>query len=309
MTQTFDYDVFCLGGAAVDWILRVPRLPQPDEKLVATFAGRVAGGLVANTACAAARLGLRVAWSGYVGDDEGGEILRRGFEDFGVELVGLEPSSMTLSDFTVILLEPSGRRTILVVSPERRLPPLTDAVINTMAKARLVYTVPWTADWIREVARICKRIGVPLVLDMEASNFGSPLEDENDLLSAVCLLFCPQESMENLSIGEETAWNFIRAGVEQVVITQGAEGATVLTRDGKFSSPAFKVPVVDTTGAGDCFHAAYIAAWLWGWSPFQAVRFASAAAALSVQHLGARGGFPTRERVLEFLSEQGAALW
>lgn len=72
MNQPVHYDIFCLGGAAVDWILRVPRLPWPDEKLVVDFVSRVAGGLVANTACAAARLGLRVAWSGLLGKDEGG---------------------------------------------------------------------------------------------------------------------------------------------------------------------------------------------------------------------------------------------
>ena len=52
------FDLFCLGGSSLDLILRVARLPNADEKLLAQFAGRAAGGLVANTACAAARLGL-----------------------------------------------------------------------------------------------------------------------------------------------------------------------------------------------------------------------------------------------------------
>ncbi|KPL84370.1 hypothetical protein SE15_04420 [Thermanaerothrix daxensis] len=307
MNQPVHYDIFCLGGAAVDWILRVPRLPWPDEKLVVDFVSRVAGGLVANTACAAARLGLRVAWSGLLGKDEGGEILRRGFEEFGVEVVFPNTSPPALSDFTVVLLEPSGCRTILVVSPERRLPPLNNEVINALAQARLVYTVPWTVGWIREVAQICERIGIPLVLDVEAGNLGNLL-DQKGVLSVVRLLFCPQETIRGLSGREEVAQDLIEAGVEQVVITKGAEGAIVLTRDGRFAAPAYRVPVVDTTGAGDCFHAAYLAAWLWGWLPPRAVRFANASAALSVQHLGARGGFPTREEVLKFLSEQGEAL-
>ncbi|MCK4975326.1 MAG: hypothetical protein KAS36_00160, partial [Anaerolineales bacterium] len=59
-------DLLCLGGSSVDIILQVPRLPASDEKLVAGYAGHQAGGLVANTASAAARLGLKVAWSGRV---------------------------------------------------------------------------------------------------------------------------------------------------------------------------------------------------------------------------------------------------
>jgi sugar/nucleoside kinase (ribokinase family) len=71
--------------------------------------------------------------------------------------------------------------------------------------------------------------------------------------------------------------------------------------------PAFSVPAVDTTGAGDCFHAAYLFGYLQDWNVIQCLHFAHAAAALSVQQVGARGGLPTREQVEEFLAihEQG----
>ncbi|MDT8899371.1 carbohydrate kinase family protein [Thermanaerothrix sp. 4228-RoL] len=306
MTRTYRYDLLCLGGAAVDWILQVPRLPVPDEKLVAKFAGRVAGGLVANTACAAARLGLRVAWSGVLGNDEGGRILRQSFEDFGVEVVGADSTLDTVSDFTVILLEPSGRRTILIVSPGERYPSLTEAGLEILAQTRLAYTVPWTVPWLKEVARACQQMSVPLILDVEPNNVSALIREE--IPSSLRLLFVTQGTLDILDHADDTVGDWLEAGVEQVVITRGNEGAVVVTRAGKFETLAFRVPVVDTTGAGDCFHAAYMAAWLWGWSPAQAVRFASAAAALSVQHLGARGGLPTFQDVMAFLAQKGEAL-
>ena len=116
------FDLICIGGNAADELLFVPRLPQADEKLVARFAGRVAGGLVANAACAAARLGLHVAWSGMTGGDENGRVVRDDFARFGVDtsLALIDPQGLT--DFTVVMVLPNGQRTILIV-PSQPFPP------------------------------------------------------------------------------------------------------------------------------------------------------------------------------------------
>jgi len=76
-----------------------------------------------------------------------------------------------------------------------------------------------------------------------------------------------------------------------------------LDEEGKyFSMPCFDVDVVDTTGAGDVFHGAYIAAMLKGMDVKQSCRYASAASAVKCTRLGGRAGIPTHEQVLEFLS-------
>ena len=72
-------------------------------------------------------------------------------------------------------------------------------------------------------------------------------------------------------------------------------------------APGFKVPVVDTTGAGDCFHAAFMMGWVKEYSLEQCLRFAGAAAAIAVGHEGPRGGLPTAYEVDMFLSAQGDA--
>ena len=148
------FDVICLGGAALDILLQAPRVPISNEKLVVDFAGRRAGGLVANTACAAARLGLQVGWGGQVGNDEGGRFLLQDFSNFGVDTRFAEVVPEGTTDFTVILVEPGGERTILVVPTMPALESPSGGLLEGVQKARIVYTVPHPLHWFRPLAAI-----------------------------------------------------------------------------------------------------------------------------------------------------------
>ena len=86
-------------------------------------------------------------------------------------------------------------------------------------------------------------------------------------------------------------------GARAVVATLGARGAVVVTADGATAIPAFKAKVVDTTGAGDCFVGALAARMSAGATPVEAARYASAAAACSVERLGAAPSMPTAQEV------------
>lgn len=314
------FDLVCLGGASYDIILRLPRLPAPDEKLVAEYAGRQAGGLVANTACAAARLGLNTAWAGSVGLDEGGRLIEQAFQEFGVDTRLLEFEAGSASDFTVILLEPSGERTILVV-PVMPLPPVLSAeAVREAVKARLVYSVPHDPAWLLPIFSAVHANGGLAVVDLEGS---SPIQGEalrTDLRTCDLVFTNPRglalaagEPLPGLlPVGEQETWIAKRAedlldlGVKLVCVTLGRRGAWACTRQEGVFSPAFDVPVVDTTGAGDCFHAAFLKAYLDGQPLAQILRFANAAAALSIQKIGARPGLPTLSAVERFLQDPGA---
>ena len=103
---------------------------------------------------------------------------------------------------------------------------------------------------------------------------------------------------------DRAAQVFFHKGVENVVITMGSRGAYL--NDGKQSiiQPPFRVKAVDTTGAGDAFNGGLLTALAEGKSLFEAGRFASALAALSVQRIGTTNAMPTREEIERFLSEQ-----
>ena len=111
-------------------------------------------------------------------------------------------------------------------------------------------------------------------------------------------------AISDLESADRAAQVFFDKGVENVVITMGGRGAYL--NDGKQSmiQPPFRVKAVDTTGAGDAFNGGLLTALAEGKSLFEAGRFASALAALSVQRIGTTNAMPTREEIEQFLSEQ-----
>lgn len=299
------YDLFCLGGSAVDLMLRVPRLPLLDEKLETAFAGRLPGGLVANTACAAARLGLRVGWSGYLGADDFGRLVLEDFTRFGVDSQHAVSVEGANSDFTVILLTPGGERTILIVSNFTAPPPLTEDVLKALSHSRLGYALPRTPDWFERFSRAVHLGGGQVVVDVEGSCPVKGAELDAALRNSDVAFFSHDglRLASGVDAPKEGVQKLLKTGLQAVIVTLGAAGAMAATQDEIDQHPAFQVPAVDTTGAGDCFHAAFLAGWLEGWGLRRCLRFASAAAALSVQALGARGGLPDRAAVENFLAQ------
>jgi len=297
------FDILFIGGACVDIILQVPRLPAPDEKLVAKYIGKQAGGLVGNTACAAARLGLQTAWVGELGDDEHGDLVMESFRLFSVNVdyTRLNPDIET--DFTVILLDPSGERTILVVPASKPSTVLDPSTLYLASKCRISYCLPRSLGWFEPFARAVHDGGGQVAVDIEAS---SPVQGTElfQVLRLADIVFCSAGGL-NLASGstepEAGCEIILSQGVSCVVVTLGSRGCWGATHSERQFVPAFQVPVIDTTGAGDCFHAAFTSQYLEGRSLAASLRFASAASALSVQEIGPRAGLPDRDRVDKFL--------
>jgi sugar/nucleoside kinase (ribokinase family) len=293
------WDVLCLGGASADLILDVPQFPERGEKALAKLTGRLPGGLIANAACASARLGLQTAWAGRLGDDESTRLMLEDFTQKGVDTRFAQVVAGAASDFCIILLEPGGERTILVVNTMPGDFPLGEALLRGVANSRLVYTMPYELSWFGQLANCVHASGGQIAIDMEAA---CPMRGE-DLTAALryCdLVFTTRAGLEmatGVADSVEAAHRLIELGVKLVVATFGAQGSRAFSANETQFSPAFQVPVVDSTGAGDCFHAAFMAEYLRGLPLEACLRFASAAAALSVQKLGARAGLPTQAEV------------
>jgi sugar/nucleoside kinase (ribokinase family) len=144
-----------------------------------------------------------------------------------------------------------------------------------------------------------------VVVDLETSSraHGADLQA---VLRRTDIVFCNAGGLEMASGTPDVldgARSLLEMGVELVVVTLGGKGAQAVSAGEIVVSPAFQVPVVDTTGAGDCFHAACLFGILAGWPLERSLQFASAAAACKVQHLGPRAGLPTRREVEMFLKE------
>jgi sugar/nucleoside kinase (ribokinase family) len=303
---------------SADLILKSPRLPNPDEKLVVQYAGKQAGGLVANAACAAARLGLKVAWAGTLGDDDFGRLAMDDFARFGVDTSHATIDPHIATDFTVILLDPGGDRTILVVPTSPSPPKIGPKAIEALSHARMVYTLPQSPAWFATIAETVHAEGGLIAVDIESS---SPVQGEElqAVLECTDIVFCNRLGLL-LAVGnangalpgaagaeqvQTNARRLLQLGVKVVCVTLGKEGALGVCAAYATYAPGFSVPVTDTTGAGDCFHAAFLYAHFNGYPLPEALQFANAAAALSVRYLGARGGLPTEQQVTSFLVEAG----
>lgn len=299
------FDLFCIGGSSVDLLLKVPFVPLSDQKLVAELSGIHAGGLVANTACAAAALGLKVGWHGQVGDDDFGRLFRREFDRFGVHHDSTIVHKDRMTDLCIILLEPAGERTILVVPTNKTPPELSAPVMQALAHSRIAYSLPWPAHWLKPITEAVRSGQGKIAIDLEAS---SPIQGEalHETLSLADMVFCSLGGLQLIANGSDIKSGIgclFDLGVGTIIATHGSQGAAVHTPDAVFSTPAYgDIPVADTTGAGDCFHAAYIAAILDNATIGDAIQFAAAAAALAIQHVGARNGLPNIAAVNKFMS-------
>jgi len=297
-----------IGGSSADIILSVPRIPGSDEKILARFIAIQAGGIVSNTACAAAKLGMRAAWAGILGQDEFAEIMLAGFNEFGVDtsLAKIDPGEAT--DFTVILLEPDGNRTILVVPTTIAPPALKPEVYDALSRFDIVYLPPYVPHWFVEFAGRVHSTGGMIAVDIEAS---AALKGDqlNSVLQQANLVFTNQRGLAHMTgtlDPDMGAPKLLEKGLDCICITMGSRGAVAYTQDESQFSAGFEVPVVDTTGAGDCFHAAFLLEYASGSDLKSGLRFANAAAALSVQALGPRTGLPTRSQVEAFLRDQAS---
>lgn len=303
-------DCFFLGGSSVDTILEVPRMPVTDEKLLAKVAGVQGGGLVANAACAAARLGLITGWAGVLGDDAGGEMVLRDMQQHGVDTRWAEILPGTVSDFCIILLDPSRERTILVCNTTSNIPNLRPELLERLAAARMAYLIPQRAAYFEKLHAAVQTGGGKIVVDLEASQ-ALPREEAEYCLRRSQVVFCNTAALSAFSGQEQMAQGarmLLDMGVEVVAVTMGSRGAAAFRAGEEAFAPSFPVPVADTTGAGDCFHGAFLVGLLNGWPLEQGLIFSNAAAALSVQKVGARGSLPTRADVRVFLADRGIAL-
>ena len=289
------YDFVGAGGLAYDLVLQVPNLPLREEKYRAELVGKLPGGFIANATCAAARLGLNTAFIGWVGDDAEGQMLHRDFENWGVLPAGLVAFEGEVTPFTVVVIDQKGRRSIMLPGSPLYTMPLTYEQLNLAGQSKVVYTFPRDVQWCGQLRRATLDGGGLLALDVENAvpMQGEPLRQVIDLADVV---FITESSLKALKI---SGLNKLAGPRQWVIMTAGSKGAYGIApglRKPVFQ-PALRVTPVDTTGAGDCFHAALIAAKLNGADLPEALAFANAAAAIKVQHQGARGGLPTRGEV------------
>jgi len=295
--------VLVVGSSNTDMIIRVPRIPRPGETILGGEFTMAGGGKGANQAVAAARAGGRVTFVARVGDDVFGERALAGFVADGIDTRFVLRTSGAASGVALIDVDDRGENSISVASGANALLSAADveSAAEAFAAADIVLVqLESPIETVEAAVRKAGEKGVPVILNPAPAR---PLDE--DLLSLVSIL-TPNESeaeiLSGLAVrdadGVQRAAARLRArGAASVVITLGERGAYASSPEFEGLVPAFKVDPVDTTAAGDVFNGALAVALAERLPLPEALRFAQAAAAISVTRPGAQPSAPTRAEI------------
>jgi sugar/nucleoside kinase (ribokinase family) len=306
--RTGGCDVVGVGQACVDHVATVERLPGVGGKLAARDYTRLPGGQIATAMLACARLGLRAAFVGTLGDDEDGRLALAPLRAAGVDLAGVRLRPGVCTQTSEIWIErASGERTIVWFRDPRLALRPEEVPVEAIARARALHLDAGDLPAALAAARAARVAGVPSVLDADA-----PAPGVEELLASVDFPVVSRSFAETLhgssKLGEALD-RMLRAGARMAVVTLGERGALARTRDRWIESPGFEVEIRDTTGAGDAFHAGFLWGLLEGLDAEAALRAANAAAALNCRALGAQGGLPDRGELEAFLAGARRKPW
>jgi sulfofructose kinase len=298
-------DVIGVGYCSWDYLGIVPHIPAFDSPTltIKEFATS-GGGPVATALVTLARLGARVGYVGSVGDDEAGRDVAQAFDDAGVDISRLRVDRGARSAVCMVLVqEDTGSRTILCYRGTRREVSLQDEDRPYVASARFLHLDGHHMEAALTASQWMEAAGGTVVLDAN-----KPRERLGELLPHVDVLIA-NARFPQLYTGvdnpQRAAAALLAAGPRLVVTTLGPDGCYCRWPEGEAHEAGFQVPVVDTTGAGDAFHGAFIFGLLQGWPIPRTACFANAVAALNCAALGGRAGLPTLNQALIFLTQSG----
>ncbi|MEU6994753.1 ribokinase [Streptomyces sp. NPDC046465] len=286
-----------LGSANMDLVAYVAEAPRRGETVTGREFRTVPGGKGANQAVAAARAGATVSMIGAVGTDAYGTRLRSGLEHSGVD-TDLLRTVETPTGTAHIVVDDNGGNAIVVVPGANgtvtALAPGDEGLIASADTLLLQLEVP--VEGVVAAARAARRHGVRTVLTPAPAQLLPP-----DLLGAIDLLL-PNEheaaALTGITDDPHAAAEALLSQVPEVVITLGSHGSLYAARGAEpVTVRAPQVAAVDTTGAGDTFAGALAVALAEGDSVVDALAWASAAAALSVQRPGASASMPYRKEI------------
>lgn len=295
-------DVAGVGVNAVDTLIRLPRFPASDSKIEFSESAVMPGGQVASAMIACQKWGLSTRYVGKVGDDEYGELHRAEFERAGVEAQLIRAEDCASQSSFILVDRSTGERTVLWKRDARVALRPEDLRPEWITDARTLLVDGHDTEAAACAARWAREAGIPVTADLD--NLYPEVEA---LLENVNFIVSSKEFPERLT-GEKNLLKSLpliqrKFKNRLTAATLGRDGVLAWDSSSFTYSPAFRVEAVDTTGAGDIFHAAFIYAQLEGLNLEEQLSFSCAAAGLNCTGSGARGHVASLEEIRELMRE------
>lgn len=305
-------DILCVGQLVTD-ILVTP-VNKVDFDIDTKRVDQISvknGGDSLNTAIDLAKLGSKVGFIGKVGDDSFGDFLLKTIKSFDIDSRGLKIVKDSSTSSVIVLINEKGERTFLYYGGTNDTFQYEDIDTSIVKECRIVhvggtYLLPeFDGEGAARLFRFAQANNIFTSMDVTSDTTGRWLSVIKPCLKYLNL-FMPSYKEARAITGEKNPEDIAaflqNEGVGIVVVKLGKDGCYVKSPEKEFYFPAYDVPVIDTTGAGDSFVAGFLAGMLQNWDLESCARFASAVSAHCIQHLGATTGIPKFEDVENFIN-------
>jgi sugar/nucleoside kinase (ribokinase family) len=281
-------DLVGVGLNATDTLIPLAEFPARGSKVEFAPVPLMPGGQTASAVTACQTWGLATRYVGKLGDDDAARLHRSELARLGVDARLIEVAG-ALSPQSVIIVDGGGERTVLIRRDDRLQLSADEVEREWIVNARALLVDGIEAEAATQAAKWAHEAGVPVIADLDEEYDGG-----DDLLACVDYLIVSRDFPAHMTgehgLGRALQMLRSRYNCRLTAATLGPDGVVAWDGERLLHRAAFRVPVVDTTGAGDIFHAGFIYGLLRGWPLERQLDFACAAAALNCTCSGARGG-------------------
>jgi len=305
--------VVAVGDANIDLVAPTKSLPIKGEEVLVEKVEMCPGGSAANLSVAVARLGVSAGFIGRVGNDFLGQFLIKQFEKENVDISQLQVDDKVGTALLFVIVTENGERTMYTFRGANVYLSSEQVDMDYVRNADILHVSGYTLisdpqrNTALQILDTAKKAGVFISFDVGVLAPVKAASCVHSILPLIDLLFLNEleaTSLMGIKPPESAAESILSLGPEIVALKLGERGCLVLTKRKRFHSPAFKVEVMDTTGAGDAFDAGFLLGIKEGWTHEKTARFANAVGALSVTRVGAWSALPTRQEVEEFIRKK-----
>ncbi len=286
-------DVVGLGLNATDTVILVRDFPALGGKERVVSQSRQAGGQIATALVTCRRLGLRSRYIGKVGDDDAGQFQLKTLKEEGLDIQRVKISKDTPNQLAYIVVDQAtGERTVFWDRDPRLTMKPSEMTPDALAGARALHLDGCDVDACVMAARWAREMGIPVTADLD-----TVYREVERLFPLIDYLIASANFLPSAT-GEADPFRVLEYMAKEYKMrmagmTLGRDGALVYSDSRFVYSPGFVVETVDTTGAGDVFHGAFLYGLLRGWPVERNLDFSNAMAGLNCTALGARGGIGT----------------
>jgi len=296
------FDVVGMGLNSVDFLCITPEFPKFNSKMKMLQFSRQGGGQVATALVALSRWGVKTKYIGKMGDEELGQFSLQSLKGEGVDVTSVTMEPHTPNQLAMIIVDgPTGERTILWDRDEKLIYREGELRKEEICSGKILHLDGHDIRAALQATRWAKEEGIPTVIDLDKVESLTPeLIKEIDFVVTSARF---PTLFTGIPDREKAFRELQRQTPGFLCATLGHEGAMALVDGQILYAKGFRMKAVDTTGAGDVFHAGFIFGLLQNWEVEEILRFANAAAALKCRDLGGRKGIPTLEEAQKFLNQ------